>query len=245
MARHSLRLLTLATATLALCAASLPAPAQAPAAPAPAPAAPAPLSGEEASYLIGVDFASQLAQRGLSHDLSEAAMARGIKDGLAGKKPNSDDQQRIARYVRDAVEASAVRNEATAKAFLAKNGKEKGVVTTASGLQYKIVTAGDPKGTAPLPTDQVTVHYRGKLLDGTEFDSSYARGTPATFPLDGVIKGWTEGLQLMKPGAKAQLFVPPDLAYGHAGRPSIPGGSLLIFDVELLSVAKPAAPAQP
>ena len=241
MVSNSLRLLKGATAAAVLCAASLPVLAQTPAA---APAAPAQISGEEASYLIGVDFASQLAQRGLSRDLSEAAIARGIKDGLAGKKPNSEDQQRIARYVRDAVDASAVRNEEAAKAFLAKNGKEKGVVTTASGLQYKVVTAGDPKGTAPLPTDQVTVHYRGKLLDGTEFDSSYARGTPATFPLDGVIKGWTEGLQLMKPGAKVQLFVPPDLAYGHGGRPSIPGGSLLVFDVELLSVAKPGAPAQ-
>ncbi len=241
MASHPLRLLTLGTAMAVLCAAALPALAQTPA----APAAPAPLSGDEASYLIGVDFAAQLAQRGLSHDLSEAAIARGIKDGLAGKKPSGEEQQRIARFVRDAVEASAVRNEEAAKAFLAKNGKEKGVVTTASGLQYKVVTAGDPKGTAPLATDQVTVHYRGKLLDGTEFDSSYARGAPATFPLDGVIKGWTEGLQLMKPGAKAQLFVPPDLAYGHAGRPSIPGGSLLIFDVELLSVAKPGTPATP
>lgn len=243
MVCDSLRRLKFAIAVASLCAAALPAVGQAP--PATTPDGPPAIGGAEASYLIGVDFASQLSQRGLSRDLSEPEMARGIKDGLAGKKATADEQQRIARFIRDAVEASTTRNEEAAKAFLAKNGKEKGVVTTASGLQYRIVSAGDPKGKSPQATDQVTVHYRGKLLDGTEFDSSYARGAPATFPLDGVIKGWTEGLQLMKPGAKAQLFVPPDLAYGRAGRPSIPGGSLLIFDVELLSIGKLTAPAQP
>jgi FKBP-type peptidyl-prolyl cis-trans isomerase len=112
-------------------------------------------------------------------------------------------------------------------------------------LQYKVVAAGDAKSAAPKPTDEVTVQYRGKLLDGSEFDSSYAHGKPATFPVNGVIKGWQEALVLMKPGAKWQLFVPPELGYDVSPRPGIPGGSLLVFDVELISVKPSAAPQAP
>jgi FKBP-type peptidyl-prolyl cis-trans isomerase FklB len=118
------------------------------------------------------------------------------------------------------------------------------VKTTTDGLQYKVLVPGDTKAPSIAPADEVTVNYRGKLLDGSEFDSSYARGQPATFKVNGVIKGWQEALVLMKPGAKWQLFVPPELAYDTTPRPGIPAGSLLNFEVEVLSV-KPseAAPA--
>jgi FKBP-type peptidyl-prolyl cis-trans isomerase len=128
---------------------------------------------------------------------------------------------------------------------LQRNGKEKGVKTTASGLQYKIIAAGDTTAPAIKPTDEVSVQYRGKLIDGAEFDSSYSRGVPATFTVQGVIKGWQEALALMKPGAKWTLYVPPELGYGESPKPGIPGGSLLIFDVELLSVKPSAAAAAP
>jgi FKBP-type peptidyl-prolyl cis-trans isomerase len=141
--------------------------------------------------------------------------------------------------------AAITRNETAAKDFLARNGREKGVTTTASGLQYRVILPGDRKAAAITPTDAVTVQYRGKLLDGTEFDSTYARGTPASFTVRGVIPGWQEALVLMKPGAKWQLFVPPGLAYGENPKPGIPGGSLLIFDVELLSVKSSGPAAAP
>ncbi len=135
------------------------------------------------------------------------------------------------------------RNMNAAKEFLAKNGKEKGVVTTASGLQYKILAAGD-KSAAPIgPTDTVTAHYRGRLIDGTEFDSSYSRGAPTPFPVNGVIRGWQEALVMMKPGAKWQLFIPPELGYGTRGQPPIiPPNALLIFDLNVISVEAAGAP---
>jgi FKBP-type peptidyl-prolyl cis-trans isomerase len=142
------------------------------------------------------------------------------------------------------VQASAVKNKAAAQEFLAKNGKEKGVQTTASGLEYKIIKAGDSKTPLISATDEVTVNYRGKLIDGTEFDSSYSRNQPATFPANGVIKGWQEALVMMRPGAHWQLFIPPELAYGPAPRPNIPANSALIFDVEVIS-AKPKPAAAP
>jgi FKBP-type peptidyl-prolyl cis-trans isomerase FklB len=213
--------------------------------PAPAPpAAPAPLSAEQSSYLFGLTFGTQMHGVGVSDQVNFDAVARGIRDGLQGKKPTPAEQQQLNAYVRSIMETSMARNQAAAKDFLAKNTLEKGVTTTASGLQYKVVLPGDKKAAVITPTDEVTVQYRGKLLDGSEFDSSYARGTPVTFPVNGVIPGWQEALVLMKPGAKWQLFVPPELAYGNSPKPGIPGGSLLIFDVELVSVKpkdKPAA----
>ena len=126
-------------------------------------------------------------------------------------------------------------NIAEGAAFLAKNKKNDGVVETASGLQYQILEPGE--GENPKATDSVTVHYRGTLLDGTEFDSSHKRGQPATFPLNGVIAGWTEGVQLVKPGGKIRLFIPSSLAYGDRGAPpTIKPGAALIFDVELISI---------
>jgi FKBP-type peptidyl-prolyl cis-trans isomerase len=134
-------------------------------------------------------------------------------------------------------------NHRAAAKYLAENAKKPNMVTTASGLQYKVLNAGN--GASPKASDEVTVNYRGTLINGTEFDSSYKRGQPATFPVNRVIPGWTEALQLMKPGAKYQLFIPPQLAYDLRSQPPIPPGSMLIFEVELLSVKEGAPEAPP
>jgi len=129
--------------------------------------------------------------------------------------------------------ASKVKKEG--QTFLAENAKKQGIVTTGSGLQYQVLREG--KGAKPGPTDEVTVHYKGTLINGTEFDSSYSRGEPATFPLNRVISGWTEGVQLMKVGAKYRFFIPSEMGYGERGAPpNIPPDSVLIFDVELLRI---------
>ncbi len=219
-------------------------PAAAPAPPAPA-AAPAAASPDQISYLFGLTFGEQMHRVGITDQLSLDAVARGMKDGLQGKKTVPADQQQLDAYVRSAMQSAVTRNQAAAKDFLARNGHEKGVTTTTSGLQFKILAQGDRKAASPAPTDEVAVNYRGTLLDGTEFDSSYSRGTPATFAVNGVIPGWQEALVLMKPGAKWQLFVPSELAYGSMPRPGIPGGSLLIFEVELLSVKSNGPPSAP
>jgi FKBP-type peptidyl-prolyl cis-trans isomerase FklB len=206
------------------------------------PAAPV-ISAEQASYDFGVTFGSQLKSAGLSQDVSADALLRGLKDALGGKTLTAAESQQVGQYVRAVREAAGMRNATAAKEFLERNKQQSGIKSTASGLQYKVVAAGDTKAASPQPEDQVTVQYRGKLIDGTEFDSSYSRGQPATFPANRVIKGWQEALLLMKPGSQYQLFVPPDLAYGQEGRPNIPPGSLLIFDVELVSVQAASAPA--
>jgi len=198
---------------------------------------------DQISYLIGLGLGAQMHNTGISPDgVVPDAVIRGIKDGLQGKTLSPTDQQQVQAYARSAGDALAARNETAAKEFLAKNGKEKGVITTASGLEYKILAAGDKKAAAIAPTDTVTVEYRGKLINGTEFDSSYSRGVPATFPVNGVIKGWQEALVLMKPGAKWQLFIPPELAYGPRSQPKIPSNSLLIFDVNVVSAEAANAP---
>jgi FKBP-type peptidyl-prolyl cis-trans isomerase FklB len=232
-----------ACSLLLLIAAAAPGEAQNPP-PATAPGAdPAPAATpDQISYDFGLIFGSQMHAAGITTEVMPEAVLRGIKEGLQGKQPAAADQQQIQAFVRAVSEKASARNQAAAKDFLARNGKEKGVITTASGLQYKIIAAGDKKAPAVSATDNVTVDYRGKLIDGTEFDSSYSRGVPATFPVNGVIKGWQEALVLMKPGAKWQLFVPPDLAYGSQPKPKIPGGSLLIFDVSMLSAESTSAP---
>jgi FKBP-type peptidyl-prolyl cis-trans isomerase FklB len=196
-----------------------------------------------ASYSLGVSMGEQLRATGVSAAaVSSERIAQGVRDGLAGKAKMTDaDRERINKLVRSAYDAAGDANHRAAATFLAANGKKPGVVTTASGLQYKVVTPGS--GDSPKATDEVTVNYRGKLLDGSEFDSSYARGQAATFTVNRVIPGWTEALQLMKPGAKYELFVPPQLAYDLRVRPGmgIPPGSMLIFDVELVSFKSPAA----
>lgn len=260
--------LILSAAAAALLAGSLPAqqppssaaaPAGAPATPAAAPAAKAkkaPAKGgategaasetSAESYSLGLMWGEQLRSTGVTPDaIVSSRIAQGVHDGITGKVALSDkDRQNIQALATSGAEA----NHKAAARFLAENGKKPGVVTTASGLQYQELQAG--KGDSPRAKDNVVVNYRGTLLDGTEFDSSYKRNQPATFEVDQVIPGWTEALQLMKPGAKWRLFIPPQLAYDMRSRPPIPPGSALLFDVELLSVkpaaaAIPPAPAQP
>ena len=207
-----------------------------------------------ASYSLGVSMGTTLRSNGVTPDaVNSQRLAQGVRDALDGKAKMSDaDQKNIQELVRNAHEGAAEANHRAAAKFLAENGKKPGVVTTASGLEYRVVAPGS--GESPKATDEVTVNYRGTLLDGTEFDSSYKRGEPASFPVGRVIPGWTEGLQLMKPGGKYELFVPPQLAYDLRPRPGIPPGSLLIFEVELLSFkpaqlsrapGAPGAPAAP
>jgi FKBP-type peptidyl-prolyl cis-trans isomerase FklB len=208
-----------------------------------APAEPAPLSNEQASYLFGLTFGEQLHSIGVGNSVNSDSIARGLKEGLQGKRSSPAEHQQIQEYVHSQMLAAATHNKTAAQEFLASNGKKPGVQTTPSGLEYKVVKAGDAKGPAITPEDEVTVNYRGKLLDGTEFDSSESHGKPLEIPVGGVIKGWQEALVLMKPGAKWTLYIPPDLAYGVNPRPGIPSNSLLIFDIEILSVKpRQAAP---
>jgi FKBP-type peptidyl-prolyl cis-trans isomerase FklB len=251
-------------AAAALLAGALPAPAQQPAAApvaakAPADKAPAktPAAGaasketgqrDATSYSLGVIMGEQLRESGVTPaQISSPRVAQGVRDAITGKSKTSDaDRKNMVDLIRGAQERLVDTNHKAAATFLADNGKKPGVVTTASGLQYKVLAAGS--GDSPKRTDEVTVNYRGTLLDGTEFDSSYKRGEPANFRVDRVIPGWTEALQLMKPGGKMQLYVPPQLAYDTHSRPPIPPGALLLFDVELIGVKAPeaaAAPAEP
>jgi FKBP-type peptidyl-prolyl cis-trans isomerase len=197
-----------------------------------------------ASYSVGVSVGTQLHGLGLGAEtLSTERVLQGLKDALSGKATASpEDGQRIQAWIEQARAGEGAVNKAAADKFLATNGKLPGIVTTASGLQYKVIRAGS--GDFPKATDEATVNYRGTLLNGTEFDSSYKRHEPASFPIGGVIKGWQEALLLMKPGSKVELYIPPALAYDMNSPPPIPPGSLLKFEVELISV-KPAAASAP
>jgi FKBP-type peptidyl-prolyl cis-trans isomerase FklB len=207
-------------------------------------AADKPVSLEErVSYGIGMNIAHDFEKQEFKVD--PELLARGIKDAQAGGETLMSDEEvqatitELQTLLKDKqAEKAKVIGEANKKSgaeFLAANAKKDGVKTTASGLQYKVIEAGT--GKAPAATDKVKVNYRGTLVDGTEFDSSYKRGQPATFPVNGVIKGWTEALQLMKEGAKYQLFIPAELAYGERGAgPMIGPNSTLVFDVELLAI---------
>jgi len=204
------------------------------------------------SYGLGANYGKLLDRQSIAVDID--SFVEGLKDGLAKESLLSDEEiQGVLKAITEELrarsaqkrEAAADTNKKAGEDFLAENAKKDGVVTTASGLQYKVVTEG--QGRIPTATDMVTVHYRGTLIDGTEFDSSYKRGAPAKFGVNGVIKGWTEALQLMKVGSKWQLFIPSELAYGARGTGSNIGpNSTLIFDVELLEIStthipKPAA----
>jgi FKBP-type peptidyl-prolyl cis-trans isomerase len=213
------------------------------AAPPPAPSSVPADVKDQAGYLFGLTFGEQMHSVGLTTQVDPDTIARGIKDGLAGKKSNRTDQQQIQAFVQSTMAEFVAHNKQAAKDFLDKNGREKGVKSTADGLEYKVLAPGDAKAPTIQATDEVTVQYRGKLADGTEFDSSYARGVPATFKVGGVIKGWQEGLQLMKPGSKYQLFIPPELGYDTQPKPGIPPSSLLIFDIEVVSVKVSTPPS--
>jgi FKBP-type peptidyl-prolyl cis-trans isomerase FklB len=209
---------------------------------------------QKASYAIGMNIGKNLKRD--SVDIDPAVVSRGLKDALAGGKLLlTDDEAKAAltalqmevRMKEEAkTKALTLENKKTGEAFLAANKTKEGVVTLPSGLQYKIITAG----TGPKPTadDTVLCHYRGTLVDNTEFDSSYKRKEPLKIPVGGVIKGWTEAIQLMPVGSKWQLFIPSDLAYGERGAPGSPIGpnSTLIFEVELISIEpKTASKEQP
>ena len=191
---------------------------------------------EKNGYSLGYDIGRSLKRKLVEVDAGAAG--QGLKDALGGAAPALSEQEIQQRF--DALRQESARkipekNLKDGEAFLARNKGEKGVKTTASGLQYKVITAG--KGKQPRAEDTVTVNYRGTLIDGTEFDSSYKRNQPATFPLNRVIPGWTEGLQQMTPGTKAQLFIPPQLGYGERGAgAAIPPNAALIFEVELIKV---------
>jgi len=197
---------------------------------------------EKNGYSVGYDIGRSI-HRQLA-DLDTEAMARGLRDAVGGVTsalPAEEMEQRFATVRQESAKKIVEKNKKDGEAFLAKNKGEKGVKTTASGLQYKVITAG--KGQQPKPEDTVTVNYRGTLIDGTEFDSSYKRKQPATFPVKGVIPGWTEALPLMKEGSKWMLYIPAKLAYGERGASQLIGpNSTLIFEVELLSIGKPEQP---
>ncbi len=198
---------------------------------------------DKVSYAIGLNIGKSMKQEGL--DISPDALAAAMKDVFAGAKPQLTDEE-VQTVMQDfqkkmmakqmaAREEGLGKNKAEGEKFLADNKKKEGIKTTASGLQYKVMKDGT--GKIPKATDTVKTHYRGTLINGTEFDSSYKRGEPAEFPVNGVIKGWTEALQLMKEGSKWQLFIPSELAYGERGAgKDIGPNSTLIFDIELISV---------
>jgi FKBP-type peptidyl-prolyl cis-trans isomerase FklB len=205
---------------------------------------------DKVSYAIGMNIGAAMKRDGV--DVDTDILLRGLKDALAGSKLLLTDQE--AQTAMTALRADlqkkqefqrqqlAETNKKEGEAFLEANKAKEGVVALPSGLQYKILQEGT--GPKPAVTDMVTVNYRGTLLNGTEFDSSYKRGQPATFGVGQIIKGWTEALQLMPVGSKWQLFIPADLAYGPPGRPPIIGpNSTLLFEVELLSIQPKAAPA--
>ena len=205
---------------------------------------------EKRSYSIGYGMGASLKRDEM--DIDPGILARALKDAYTGNKPLMSEQemgqiimalqQEIQKKQKEqqakqqeVAKVAAEKNKKDGEAFLAANKKKEGVVTMPSGLQYRILTAG--KGKSPKATDTVTVNYKGMTIDGKEFDSSYKRGQPATFPLNQVIPGWTEAVQLMKEGAKYELFIPANLAYGERGAgANIAGNSTLIFEVELISI---------
>ncbi|HTY12106.1 MAG TPA: FKBP-type peptidyl-prolyl cis-trans isomerase [Bacteroidota bacterium] len=198
---------------------------------------------QKVSYIIGTDIARNLKKQGI--DIDPETLFMGLKDAFANQKlvlSDSEIQQIMAAFQQEMMEKQskqteelAGKNQKEGEAFLAENKKKDSVITLPSGLQYKVITEGT--GKKPGLNDTVTTHYRGTLIDGTEFDNSYKRGEPATFPVNGVIPGWTEALQHMKVGSKWQLFIPANLAYGERGAGQAIGpNATLIFEVELLSI---------
>ena len=198
-----------------------------------------------ASYAIGVNFGTGIKQDNVPLDMD--AFLLGVTDALEERDPRLSDEEvrqaiqelsmRVQEEQQQRLGESSERNLEEGQAYLAENGQRDGVTTTESGLQYEVITQGT--GPTPSATDRVTVNYRGTLIDGTEFDSSYERGTPATFPVNRVIGGWTEALQLMPVGSKYRLVIPPDLGYGERGSGADIGpNATLIFEVELLEIAE-------
>ena len=198
---------------------------------------------DKESYSLGYQFGQTLKAQGM--DINLDVYVTGIRDALGGKGPLMSEeeirailtevQKRVMATRQRGLKEKGEKNLAESRAFLEENKKKEGVKTLPSGLQYKVLVEGS--GKTPKATDTVTVHYRGTLINGAEFDSSYKKGQPATLEVKGVIRGWGEALQLMKEGSKWQLFIPPELAYGERGVGSqVPPNSTLIFEMELISV---------
>lgn len=202
-------------------------------------------TNQKVAYAIGLDIGRKMQQQGL--EIDPAIVGRGLADGFGGGEALLDEegmrqammefQQQMMAKERARQDEQGAEQAAAGAAFLAENGKKEGVKTTESGLQIEILQEGS--GPKPTSSDTVTVHYTGTLADGTVFDSSRERGEPATFPLSGVIPGWTEGLQLMSVGSRARLVIPSELGYGPRGAGGrIPPNAVLVFDVELLEIKK-------
>ena len=198
---------------------------------------------QKAAYALGMSFGGNLIRQGVEVEFD--AFFRGFRDAMEQNQPLLDDQEirdvligfraRMQEKREREFLAKNEKNEKEGAAFLAANKKKKNVVTTASGLQYRVIRAG--KGKAPTASDSVVTHYKGTLIDGTVFDSSYQRGEPASFQTSGVIRGWTEALLLMKVGSKWELYIPPELAYGVRGSmPAIGPNPTLIFEIELMEI---------
>lgn len=192
---------------------------------------------EKVSYSLGINVAKSVKSQGLE-SIDADAVAQAFKDVFEGKTLQISEEEAnlvLNDYFKKMADKKKELNVAAGQAFLAENAKREAVITTSSGLQYEVLTEGS--GDSPKETDKVTVHYHGTLIDGTVFDSSVERGEPASFPVNGVIPGWVEALQLMKPGDKFKLFIPSNLAYGERGAGgSIGPNSTLIFEVELISI---------
>lgn len=191
------------------------------------------------SYGIGLQIGQSIARQNV--DVDQDALIMALKDALNGKEPriSLEELQRVMaaeeQKIQKKQKVSSDKNKNIGDAFLAENKKLDGIKTTASGLQYRVIKAGT--GASPSPSDTVSVHYRGTLIDGHEFDSSYKREQPATFPVNGVVKGWQEALPMMKEGGKWEIFVPSELAYGEKGAGAAIGpNETLIFEIELLSI---------
>ncbi|HMN70170.1 MAG TPA: FKBP-type peptidyl-prolyl cis-trans isomerase [Bdellovibrionales bacterium] len=198
---------------------------------------------DQVSYTIGAQFGKSLKSQGL--DIDPKILARGFAHAYGGggkdMKLTEEEMQaammKLSEEKQKEMKIEAEKNKVKADEFLAENKVKADIKTTSSGLQYKHVTEGS--GPSPKPDDVVVVHYKGTLIDGTEFDSSHKRNQPAEFPVKGVIPGWTEGLQLMKKGGKSMFYIAPELAYGDRARQQIPANSVLVFEVELIDVKPP------
>ncbi|SDU16772.1 FKBP-type peptidyl-prolyl cis-trans isomerase [Halopseudomonas salegens] len=197
---------------------------------------------QQASYGIGLNMGGSLLQEGLD-DIDTDALALGLRDALERNDPRLDEEAlndafaQLQNRAQERVEALAEEASAANQSYLEENAAREGVVTTESGLQYEVLSAADEEAASPGANDMVTVHYEGRLVDGTVFDSSLERGEPAQFPVSGVIPGWVEVLQLMRVGDKWTVTIPSDMAYGERSpSPSIPPNSILVFDMELLSI---------
>ena len=194
---------------------------------------------EKASYALGMNMGKTLRQR--NADIDPELYLKAMKEAMAGGKLLMTDEQvreTLTAYQGELQSRSLEKNKKEGATFLTENKTKPGVLTTASGLQYKIDTKG--AGKTPTTNDSVVCHYRGTLINGDEFDSSYKRGEPATFPVTGVIKGWTEALQMMPIGSKWKLFIPAELAYGERGGARVPPNATLLFDIELVGIKDPS-----